>query len=586
MLNPQFIDLTEEEDIDPFLYNDPTENQIIIENVFSSYEPDIKDNDLEVNNSPIKLKREDILALYSLIAPIEFNLRFIYDSANYAPYTFDFIIGIVKEWWCQRQENDPAFITDRWTNNFPIMSNEWLFSFLNCLPQRQRHYMLETYFRNKIDDSAHIETHNDFTLTSIRKKNYVSTINERSIIRVGEFMTDLKKVICQIDITPPLILMKVRDPSYRRAQLVMTTAQQLKHKLMTINVGKVTADKILNTGMNKNFIMYEQLTFFPGRENAFTFFQGFEYFPVPQREIKMELIQPFLTHIEQVICNKRHEIYEYVINWISFIVQKVGQKTKTSIIITGIQGTGKNTFTDTICNLFGSYANKNCKLEHITGDFNSSIMYKMLLVCNEVKSFINNKKYDPEMLKTLITEDSIDIHKKFHDVFTQQNVANFIFLSNNFAPLKIEEDDRRFLVMETSSEKRGDHEYFSQLHRSFTPEFYSNLLAFFGYHDISLFDPSVIPLTNEKTDIINFFKNPYFMFIQKNLIQFKKGFPRKTVFETYKMWCTEIGFAPGTQQKFRISVLKYCREKRILGSQEECYQLKNEMIELFTNKNK
>ena len=138
MLNPQFIDLTEEEDIDPFLYNDPTENQIIIENVFSSYEPDIKDNDLEVNNSPIKLKREDILALYSLIAPIEFNLRFIYDSANYAPYTFDFIIGIVKEWWCQRQENDPTFITDRWTNNFPIMSNEWLFSFLNCLPQRQR----------------------------------------------------------------------------------------------------------------------------------------------------------------------------------------------------------------------------------------------------------------------------------------------------------------------------------------------------------------------------------------------------------------------------------------------------------------
>ncbi len=202
MLNPQFIDLTEEEDIDPFLYTDPTENQIIIENVFSAYEPDIKDNDLEVNNSPIKLKREDILALYSLIAPIEFNLPFIYDSANYAPYTFDFIIGIVKEWWCQREGNDPAFITDRWTNNFPIMSNEWLFSFLNCLPQRQRHYMLETYFRNKIDDSAHIETHNDFTLTSIRKKNYVSTINERSIIRVGEFMTDLKKVICQIDITP------------------------------------------------------------------------------------------------------------------------------------------------------------------------------------------------------------------------------------------------------------------------------------------------------------------------------------------------------------------------------------------------
>mgnify|MGYP001081579022 CR=1 FL=1 len=53
--NTEIIDLTEEEDIDHFLF-DQTENQIIIENIFSSYERDIKDNDLEVNNSPIKLK--------------------------------------------------------------------------------------------------------------------------------------------------------------------------------------------------------------------------------------------------------------------------------------------------------------------------------------------------------------------------------------------------------------------------------------------------------------------------------------------------------------------------------------------------
>lgn len=71
-------------------------------------------------------------------------------------------------------------------------------------------------------------------------------------------------------------------------------------------------------------------------------------------------------------------------------------------------------------------------------------MNKMLLICND----------DSEMLKTLITEDSIDIHKKFHNVF--------IFISNIIAPSKIEEDDRRFIIMDTSSEKRGDQEYFSQ----------------------------------------------------------------------------------------------------------------------------
>ena len=46
--------------------------------------------------------------------------------------------------------------------------------------------MQVTYFRNKIDDSTRIETHTDFTLTSIRKKNYISNTNNRPILRVGE----------------------------------------------------------------------------------------------------------------------------------------------------------------------------------------------------------------------------------------------------------------------------------------------------------------------------------------------------------------------------------------------------------------
>lgn len=131
-------------------------------------------------------------------------------------------------------------------------------------------------------------------------------------------------------------------------------------------------------------------------------------------------------------------------------------------------------------------------------------MNKLLLICNEAKSVINNKKYDPDMLKKMITEDSIDMHKKFHDVFTQQKVANFIFLSNNFAPLKIEEGDRRFIIMETLSEKREDREYFSNPYKSFSPDFYLNLLSFFGFPDIAHLDPNVIALKNEKIEIINF----------------------------------------------------------------------------------
>lgn len=40
-------------------------------------------------------------------------------------------------------------------------------------------------------------------------------------------------------------------------------------------------------------------------------------------------------------------------------------------------------------------------------------------------------------MKTLITENIID---------DQENVSNFIILSNNVAPVRIDEDDRKFVV--------------------------------------------------------------------------------------------------------------------------------------------
>ena len=143
--------------------------------------------------------------------------------------------------------------------------------------------MLETYFNNTIDPDMPIDTSifDEFTLTDIRNKDY----RKRSGygIRVGEFMTDMLRVIRKIDVVPPMIILKVKDPEYNNAQLSIITRAQLQQTLKTINLGKtnknITAWKVLTEGKNINYLTIEQMVFKAGKNSihAFSYFQGFDY---------------------------------------------------------------------------------------------------------------------------------------------------------------------------------------------------------------------------------------------------------------------------------------------------------------------
>jgi hypothetical protein len=102
-----------------------------------------------------------------------------------------------------------------------------------------------------------------------------------------------------------------------------------------------------------------------------------------------------------------NELYEYVLNWISYLLQNPGPKTETLFIIIGEQGTGKNKFfTDEISKLFGRYviANEN-NINNIIGRFNSSFKNKILVICNELQSIDNSNHLNTDCLKTNTIEN-------------------------------------------------------------------------------------------------------------------------------------------------------------------------------------
>ena len=76
--------------------------------------------------------------------------------------------------------------------------------------------------------------------------------------------------------------------------------------------------------------------------------------------------------INEVICVNDEVLYNYVLNWISNIIQHPGMKNETALVIKGHQGIGKNTFTDVISEILAGYsANNVTEMNELTGNFNS-----------------------------------------------------------------------------------------------------------------------------------------------------------------------------------------------------------------------
>ncbi|KAA6351661.1 MAG: hypothetical protein EZS28_051834, partial [Streblomastix strix] len=86
------------------------------------------------------------------------------------------------------------------------------------------------------------------------------------------------------------------------------------------------------------------MKFTSNNEGIFSVFQGFKYMQLD--EVDQTKIDQFLGLVKDTISANDERVYEYILNWFSFIVQNVGKKTETAIILKGLQGIGKNVFTN------------------------------------------------------------------------------------------------------------------------------------------------------------------------------------------------------------------------------------------------
>lgn len=151
---------------------------------------------------------------------------------------------------------------------------------------------------------------------------------------------------------------------------------------------------------------------------------------------------------------KSAELFQWVLKWIAYPIQHPGAKMKTTLVIHGPQGTGKNMFFEALMDIYGRYG-RVIDQSAIEDKFNDWASGKLFLIADEVVArsdlyHVKNK------LKAFITGDWIRINPKNRSAYDERNHVNLVFLSNEAMPVVLEEDDRRHAVIWTPEKLSSD----------------------------------------------------------------------------------------------------------------------------------
>ena len=168
--------------------------------------------------------------------------------------------------------------------------------------------------------------------------------------------------------------------------------------------------------------------------------------------------------IREVLVDGVDAHYEYVLDWLAYMVQHPSRAAEVAMCFKGEKGTGKGTLGRAAAALAGSHGLHISSPEHLVGRFNSHLQNCICLFADE--AFWAGDKAGEAKLKQLVTEPTIAYEGKGRDAVMGKNHVHIIMAANGdwVVPAGLD-GERRFAVFQVSSRRRGDKAFFNDLNR-------------------------------------------------------------------------------------------------------------------------
>jgi hypothetical protein len=190
-------------------------------------------------------------------------------------------------------------------------------------------------------------------------------------------------------------------------------------------------------------------------------------------EYDFEKVKHVIDFIHEVISSSNPDNFKYIMSWLSHIVCSPHRKTEIALFLhSNEKGTGKSSLGYFLKNyVFGNHiSNVISGLSKLTQKHNTCVQRKIFTMVEELPSISGEFHSQFDSMKHIITDPYITIEPKGVDAYEIPNFVNLLLLSNNLMSLKLETGDRRYACFEVSPCRKGDEEYWENLHQNVLTE--------------------------------------------------------------------------------------------------------------------
>jgi hypothetical protein len=277
-------------------------------------------------------------------------------------------------------------------------------------------------------------------------------------------------------------------------------------------------------------------------------------------------VEVMKDYFKNIWCSGKQDTYEYVMKWISNMMK--GNKNTTFLYLRGEEGIGKSRGTDFIRGCIGDELSLESNSVPLRSRFNKILLGKLFVYFEELEKC---SEYEWEMisssLKRLSTSEKMVYEDKNEKAFTSDNNSNNI-INTNRESVK-DSTGRRAFPVPVSSSKKGDHEYWDDLHKKcFNNDvyhaFYCNMLEM----DTDKFNPQIIPHSDIKEELLNERLHVVYKFIKFEYIYKNKDLKTtvKDLYEEFETYCIK----KDVEKKFISTKTKFTSKLRDVGIDYKC----------------
>jgi hypothetical protein len=259
--------------------------------------------------------------------------------------------------------------------------------------------------------------------------------------------------------------------------------------------------------------------------------------------------------ILRACCGDDETVTNYVLKYFAHCIQRPFESPGTAIIFTSrTHGTGKDTLLNTMRRIIGHHSKHYGSETHFWDKHDTGKEGAILIHLEEACARANKAKAGE--LKQMVTGEQIDINPKGMRMYSVPNVCRIVMTTNEPDPVKLEESDRRFVIINPSNRLHAKGlQWWADIQEQLkSSAFLGTVGRMLETLDISFWNPRVMPMTEYKKELHEMSKQNEEMFFEA-LVHDAEHAPAsdlrpEDIYAVYKQWWYKQGM---DSSKMRIS---------------------------------